>query len=286
MVMVGKGQWQMKRLRTLLAVLLAAASGWIGGTLAQGVPSSSLRKAKVVQSGAVSADFGGAGSAGGITGDSGQTWVEGSGLLQNDTDEYCNDWCTAHANTRYRGEISNAEGKWKLNAIGEVKLKPKASYVATNPAYLEDYRVECHAVLEIRGDFWAVVANKQTVDDYTTSGTYYYDAVGGGVPPTTYPNIGVESVATGPGPFSGIVENNGSCAQNFTAERIQNTVVFHLYVAGTQYMHNNHEEDVSLYSALDHPTDADGAPVKGWHGTATSYKFESGSWVEIQVHPL
>lgn len=272
--------------KAALGVMAALSScfGFSVGVLAQGVPDSRVTDA-TTQSGPVTANFGGLG-AGIIRASSGRTWVEGSGLLSNPQEDICNDWLKGWSDTRYEGTIVNAEGKWTIHASAEVKLEPKAIYTATSPVMLEDYRTDCHAVLEIRGDFWAVVGNKQSVDSYTRPGRYFYDITGGGAVPAQYPGIGVDQVVTGPGPWSGVVSNGGSCSQSYRGEFVGNVVAFNLYLAGTQYMYNKKEEDVSLYTKLDHPVDADGNIRKGWHGTLTSWTFQGGAWKLLKNHDL
>lgn len=224
-------------------------------------------EAKGSHSGTVSSPWGGS-ATGALHGDSGDVWVTGSSSLSTPGNNTYNNWATTWANSPYFVVVGQ-EGLYlfHLDVSFEASLSAKAHYVHTDPAYLETYRAETTCTAEVRGHFSAFAESQIVVDSYSSTGSSYYNALGGGSPAITYYDEGWSNVLHGPGPMSGTVDNNRTfgayCDQWYTGQGVS----FDLYARGKQYIHNANEEDVSLYTSISHQ-DTD---RPGWIGRLYIY---------------
>lgn len=200
----------------------------------------------------------------------GRVKVWGAGTLTPHGDKYQNNWVVLDCLEEVDGSLETApEGYWKLHASYDFTLSADATYL-DNGGALENYRSETTYTWEIKGDFAYFSERMVVVDSYSTPGSTHYDALGGGVNPTTYVNGGQCTIVTGPGPASGTQVCTvryilGDTNQTYNG----NLPDYFAYARGKQYIHNDEEEAVVQSTSI---ADNSGNSSKGWNGTLKAYK--------------
>lgn len=202
-----------------------------------------------------------------------------------------NNWRTGESLQSVRGDIAVIEGTglWEINATSEYTLRAKVWYhsiLGGLPVILgtvRSCRAETTGTGEIKGDFNAFSESEVVVDSYTAVGISYYDAVGGGPNPSTYPGEGWYSVlqigkvwnGQGYDPVSNARSMGTYCNQTYSG----NSVSYHVYARGKQYIHNNKEELAKLWTEIE----VGDPSIPGWQGTLTAYDAQGNV---IHIFPV
>lgn len=263
----------------IVLMSLSFATSFAGVAFAQGAPDSRRISDTLTQSGNQRGRWP-APATGGLWGESGDTYVLGSGSLGDpERNAVYNSAVTTWADKEFIGEIVNVDqGFWLLEAATcGYAIEASASY-SGGPAVPGTFRAETTATAEMRGHFSGFTEYQVAVDSrLLVDERSRYDAVGGGNPPVTYANGGGYIAK----PCNGFNRRNRA-PLSFgvtVANQVHSSLVvaFWMYARGTQYLHCSQEPNARLGTNIAGRTSI----IEGWRGTISSYEILGNGTVRI-----